>query len=140
MHLNNNCNGDYYEMTCLLGGVPVIKSSPAFLSLLAEGVTKINAVNKQKMLLERTHPRLNLSLRPSVRREKISKIISLLFISPGAGYFSELPDLSSKTLGDVSTFDKDDRAGGDNNTSDVLRFANATVVTFSTFPATLAST
>ncbi len=92
------------------------------------------------MVLEWTHPRLNRFLRPSVRREKISKIISLLFISPEAGYFSELPELLSKTLGDVSNFDKGDRAGGDNNTSDLLRFANATVVAFSAFPATLAST
>jgi hypothetical protein len=138
MHPNNNCDGDYYEMTCLLG-VPAIKSSFAFLSLLA-GITETNAVNKQRMLPGRTHPRLNLSLRPSVRREKISKIISLLFISSGAGYFSELPELLSKTLGDVSNFDKGGRAGGVNSTSDLLRFVNSTVVTFSTFPATLAST
>ncbi len=57
-----------------------------------------------------------------------------------AGYFSELPDLSSKFLGDVSIFDKGGRAGGDNSTSDLLKFANATVVTFSTSPATFVLT
>jgi hypothetical protein len=139
MHPNNNCDGDYYEMTCLLV-VPAIKSSPVFLSLLGS-VTEINVVNKQRMLPGRTHPMLNLSLRSFVKLEKISKIVSLFFISPEAGYFSELSDLLSKTLEDVINFDKDDRAGGgDTSTSDLLMFVNSTVVTFSTFPATLAST
>ncbi len=93
------------------------------------------------MLPERTHPSLNRSLIPFVRREKISKIISLFFISSGAGYSSELPELLSKTLEDVINFDKDDRAGGgDTSTSDLLMFVHSTVVTFSTFPVTLDST
>ncbi len=45
MHLNNNSNSDYYEMTCLLEG-PAIKSSPV-LSLLARVMEIKLLINKE---------------------------------------------------------------------------------------------